>query len=116
MINFNSHAPRHDMLLLFAILVISSTSSVPAQVPKPPPSKVDNVREVIYGVEIVDPYRWLEDQDSPETRAWRRQMQRCGSTAKRTLSRRLDKEKWQRLLLQPPTKRHRDSCHLSRAR
>ena len=22
------------------------------------------------GVEIVDPYRWLEDQDSPDTRAW----------------------------------------------
>jgi prolyl oligopeptidase len=28
------------------------------------------VREVIHGVEIVDPYRWLEDGTSPETRAW----------------------------------------------
>src|ERR1044071_915169 len=55
-------------LLLLAVLVISSTSF--GQVPKPPPSTVDNVREVIHGVEIVDPYRWLEDQGSPETRAW----------------------------------------------
>ena len=53
--------------LLFAILMISS---VQAQIPKPPASKVDNVREVIHGIEITDPYRWLEDQESPETRAW----------------------------------------------
>ena len=58
------------MLLLFAVLVISSSSAVQAQVPKPPPSRVDNFREVIHGVEIIDPYRWLEEQDSPETRAW----------------------------------------------
>ena len=59
---------RCRLLLLFAVLVISS--SVQAQVPKPPLSKVDNVREVIHGVEIIDPYRWLEEQNSPETRAW----------------------------------------------
>lgn len=57
--------------LLFAILVISSTLSAQAQVPKPPPATVDNFREVIHGVEIIDPYRWLEDQNSPETRAWK---------------------------------------------
>jgi prolyl oligopeptidase len=36
----------------------------------PPSTRVDNVRETIHGVEVVDPYRWLEDQESPETRAW----------------------------------------------
>src|ERR1044072_9278522 len=46
------------------------TSFVQAQVPKPPPSKIDNFSEVIHGVEIIDPYRSLEEQDSPETRAW----------------------------------------------
>ena len=58
------------VLFLFAILVISSSSSAHAQLPKPPASRTDNVREVIHGVEIVDPYRWLEDQESAETRAW----------------------------------------------
>ncbi len=38
--------------------------------PAPPPTRRDDVRETIHGVEVVDPYRWLEDQDSPETRAW----------------------------------------------
>ena len=57
-------------VFLFAVLVISLTSTVKAQIPKPPPSRVDNFREVIHGVGIVDPYRWLEDQDVAETRAW----------------------------------------------
>jgi prolyl oligopeptidase len=35
-----------------------------------PPTRKDDVKEVVHGVEIVDPYRWLEDQDSPETRDW----------------------------------------------
>jgi len=38
---------------------------------KPPPqTRGDNVKEVIHGVEVVDPYRWLEDRKSPETQAW----------------------------------------------
>jgi len=37
---------------------------------KPPAARQDNVKEMIHGVEIVDPYRWLEDQDSKETRDW----------------------------------------------
>jgi prolyl oligopeptidase len=40
------------------------------QAPKAPPTRQDNFREVIHGVEIIDPYRWLEDQESPETRQW----------------------------------------------
>jgi prolyl oligopeptidase len=35
-----------------------------------PRTRTDNVKETLHGVEIVDPYRWLEDQKRPETRAW----------------------------------------------
>jgi prolyl oligopeptidase len=35
-----------------------------------PSTRVDPVRETLHGVQVVDPYRWLEDQKSPETRSW----------------------------------------------
>ena len=53
-------------LLLGAVLAWTEQPPTPA----PPPTRVDNVREVIHGTVVVDPYRWLEDQQSPETRAW----------------------------------------------
>lgn len=36
----------------------------------PPPTLVEPVTEVLHGVEVTDPYRWLEDQNSPRTRKW----------------------------------------------
>jgi prolyl oligopeptidase len=36
----------------------------------PPPTPVEPVTEIVHGIEITDPYRWLEDQDSPRTRKW----------------------------------------------
>jgi prolyl oligopeptidase len=36
----------------------------------PPYSAVEPVTEIFHGVSVTDPYRWLEDQDSPRTRAW----------------------------------------------
>src|SRR6266446_3648602 len=35
-----------------------------------PPSKVDPVMETIHGVQIADPYRWLEEADNPQVREW----------------------------------------------
>ncbi len=37
---------------------------------KPPATRVETVIDTFHGVEIPDDYRWLEDQDSPETRSW----------------------------------------------
>src|ERR1700677_3672634 len=39
-------------------------------VPAPPPTPVEPVTEILHGIEITDPYRWLEDQNSPRTRKW----------------------------------------------
>lgn len=36
----------------------------------PPPTRRDPVVDVLHGVPVEDPYRWLEDAASPETRAW----------------------------------------------
>ncbi|MBI4874413.1 MAG: hypothetical protein HY822_07260, partial [Acidobacteria bacterium] len=35
-----------------------------------PPARVEVVTETLHGVTVADPYRWLEDQKSPATRAW----------------------------------------------
>ena len=37
---------------------------------KPPETRRDDVREVMHGIELVDPYQWLEDGGSVETRNW----------------------------------------------
>ena len=36
----------------------------------PPFSPAEPVTEVLHGVSVADPYRWLEEQDSPRTRRW----------------------------------------------
>ncbi len=59
---------------LAAIVVLSLASGHPVSaestIPAPPPTKKQVVVDTLHGVVIEDPYRWLEDQQSPETRAW----------------------------------------------
>ena len=57
-------------VLLFVGAGVAHPQSSPSSVPAPPPTRQDNVVDKIHGVEIVDPYRWLEDQDGDETRKW----------------------------------------------
>ena len=38
--------------------------------PPPPPTEAKPVNDTVSGHSLADPYRWLEDQDSPETRTW----------------------------------------------
>ncbi len=61
---------RSWLLLLLAVLVVAGGSAQSPERPAPPPTRVEAVRETIHGVDVVDPYRWLEDRQSPETSAW----------------------------------------------
>ncbi len=36
----------------------------------PPNTRREPIKEKFHDVEIIDPYQWLEDQQSPETRTW----------------------------------------------
>ncbi len=53
-----------------AVFLLATLSSPARPAGGPPETKKDDVKETVQGVEIADPYRWLEDQSSPETRAW----------------------------------------------
>src|SRR5262249_19579543 len=59
-----------SFLLTIAALPATAGDSNSSPVPAPPKTTVNEVKELIQGTEIVDPYRWLEDQNSPDTRAW----------------------------------------------
>jgi prolyl oligopeptidase len=43
---------------------------MPKMMDPPPHTLVEPVTEILHGVPVTDPYRWLEDQESPRTRAW----------------------------------------------
>src|SRR6185503_20306496 len=35
-----------------------------------PPTRTEDVKDVLFGVEVRDPYRWLEDARQPEVQSW----------------------------------------------
>ena len=46
---------------------------MPELISAPPVSPIEPVIEIIHGVAVTDPYRWLENQNSPRTREWIRE-------------------------------------------
>ena len=54
---------------LLLLLIVAACATV-TKVPPPPPTEARPVTETLHGVTITDSYRWLEDQESAETRAW----------------------------------------------
>ena len=57
------------------VLAIAALSACAAEnprgdVPMPPETRRDEVVEMLHGVAVDDPYRWLEDQQAPGTRDW----------------------------------------------
>ncbi|MFH0931103.1 MAG: prolyl oligopeptidase family serine peptidase [Candidatus Zixiibacteriota bacterium] len=57
-------------LLAFCLIPIILFGITNAQKFKYPPARMDNVVETYFGTKVADPYRWLENPDSPETQAW----------------------------------------------
>jgi prolyl oligopeptidase len=47
----------------------------------PPPSRLDSTKDTYGATVVADPYRWLEDQTSPETRVWIEAQQKCTEAA-----------------------------------
>lgn len=69
-----------SVLILGGLLVAAATlagddSVTPRTTPPsgPPKAKVDNVVDTIHGQKIADPYRWLEDANSPDTQQYVRE-------------------------------------------
>ena len=59
--------PRLQTLLGLLLVAVPACSG---PYPPPPESRIDPVLDIFHGVEFVDDYRWLEDQESAETRTW----------------------------------------------
>jgi prolyl oligopeptidase len=68
--------PADGLTLLLPLLVLvlarsprARAAEAAARAPYPPSRTVD-VTDVLHGVPVPDPYRWLEDEKSPEVQAW----------------------------------------------
>ncbi|MFC1476023.1 S9 family peptidase, partial [Candidatus Zixiibacteriota bacterium] len=56
--------------LFFAGLIVCCLSGCAPQQSGPPATRQGAIVDTLHGSAIPDPYRWLEDQNSPETREW----------------------------------------------
>jgi prolyl oligopeptidase len=64
-------SPGHRSLLLAPVLLAAAgLASCSPDWPEPPPTRVETVVDTLHGVAFADHYRWLEEQDAPEVRAW----------------------------------------------
>ena len=70
MMKLERFGPFRVMLIGFCLIGLGWAALVAAPPARPPKTRKDNVKEVLHGTTLIDPYRWLEDQNSPETRAW----------------------------------------------
>src|SRR5262245_14462836 len=58
----------------WSALLVTSGLLVPVvaldKKPAYPPSRIENVIEKLHGVEVADPYRWLENAEAAEVKTW----------------------------------------------
>lgn len=55
---------------LWASAVLLAATACSSPYPPPPETRVETVVDTLHGVVVEDDYRWLEQQDPSETRAW----------------------------------------------
>jgi len=66
---FPTYGRRLRWLAATALITSALAAQSPSS-PKPPETRRANVVDTVFGVPLPDPYRWLEDQQAPETRGW----------------------------------------------
>jgi prolyl oligopeptidase len=59
----------------------TSAQETPSPAKCPPAARLDSAKDTYGSTIVIDPYRWLEDQNSPETRAWIGSEQKCREAA-----------------------------------
>jgi prolyl oligopeptidase len=64
-------------LVISSLVMTATAADTPAirggngiTLPPPPPTEAKPVTDTVNGAALTDPYRWLEDGQSPETRSW----------------------------------------------
>ncbi len=58
---------KRNVTLFLALLFMISCTEKSIQYP---PTQKGDVKDSYFGTEVEDPYRWLEDDNSPETAEW----------------------------------------------
>jgi prolyl oligopeptidase len=61
---------RTRLVVALAIASVLAPPAINAQRVKYPTSQRGSVTDNYFGTRVPDPYRWMEDLDSPQTRAW----------------------------------------------
>jgi prolyl oligopeptidase len=71
-INFRIHAATRSGRVFCVVIALASIAAAQSFVAgsKPPETRVEALVETLHGVKVGDPYRWLEQGDSNEVRAW----------------------------------------------